>query len=106
MDDSTDSLLTGLTEQGVRLRRRLRGLNGFEAAATLGGLLTEPRLQGQVLRLELLVHFAAAEAVGTRRISYSALKDAFASGGETPKRAAASLVFIHARANSSTSLRP
>lgn len=82
MDDGTDSLLTDLAEQGVRLRRRLRGLNGFEAAATLGGLLTEPRLQGQVLRLELLVHFAAAEAVGTRRISYSALKDAFASSGE------------------------
>lgn len=81
-DETDTSLLASLAREQVKLRSRMRGLDGTKAAATFGGLLTDPRLQPHSLRLETLAHFAVAGSTGGRTASYSVLKDAFSAMGE------------------------
>ena len=82
MHETDTGLLASLAREQVKLRSRMRGLDGPKAAATFGGLLTDPRLQPHSLRLETLAHFAVAGSTGGRTASYSVLKDAFSSMGD------------------------
>lgn len=80
--DLDGSLLENLAREQTKLRSRLRRLDGVQAAATFGALLTEPRLQAHGLRLEALAHFAVADGAGSKVPNYSALKGSFSSMGE------------------------
>lgn len=69
--------IAGLAENNRALVRDLRSLDPQKAAATFGGLLTQPELQANCLRLEGLVHLAVRHAQGARKPNRDFVSRAF-----------------------------
>src|SRR5437899_6721016 len=75
-DDFPASLLSLLTthrkisavfEERPDLRANIQAFHPFESAALVAGLLTQPTLQANTLRIELLIHLLVTFAAGNRK---------------------------------------
>ena len=60
--------LSQIGNAAPRLIKSLRQCNGASLLAQIGGLLTDPRLHPNTLRLEILAHLAFAHAQGHKTV--------------------------------------
>lgn len=89
-DDALASeLIAGLKGMGVasvaadpQIAQLFLRLDRVAAAATIGGLLTQPELQANCLRLEALAHAALATCKGSRRPRRFDIESSFARAGQ------------------------
>lgn len=63
---STDRNISAVTEERPNLQTDLERFDPLTSAALVAGLLTEPSLQANTLRIELLIHLLLAFARGNR----------------------------------------
>lgn len=61
--------ISSVFEARPNLEAELRSFHPFRSAALVAGLLTQPALQANTLRIELLIHLLVAFSVGSRKPS-------------------------------------
>ena len=69
--------LAPFAKEALEAVKDIGSLDPLKLAATFGGLLTEPNLQSNCLRLEVLVHLALAMARGNRKPPDKVIADLF-----------------------------
>jgi hypothetical protein len=76
-DHADASRISDLMQRDPSLADLLEPLAPVNAIATFGGLLAQPNLQANCLRLEALVHLAVCKANGRRELTQSAVAKLF-----------------------------
>ena len=76
------SQLAAFAASNKPLLQAMGGFDPVKTAATFGALLTEPRLQGNCLRLETLAHFALFAGATKRKPTDKIVQRGFSSLGD------------------------